>query len=493
MTFLAYLRAHRLRLIGATLVAAVATYFLVKYVRSGTILNNQYDDAYITYRYAIQLARGHGLVFNVGERTDAASSFSFTILLATLYRLGLHRLESVSTCIGIASAALTAAIVFYTSAGETRRWLAPAGMGLFSAYHGFISGWAGSGMETCFYAVLVTAVVARFFVCGRDDRWTVALVCLAALTRVEGILLAAGWLLTSLLQCDQPAARRRFLVHAGSFLAVVGAFYAFKSAYYGTLLPHSFLFKRVAVWYQPNREELWDRWTKFGTFVTLVAAGGLLCLRRVRSSVGLGAFLLLSAVSIVRGPWSGEVRYSVHLLPTLALLGALALERLRLTLWPIAFGLGLLLYGEAKSSHDHMQGWEQWYSGHQVCRRDVGRYVASHAPEGAEVMSSDLGSIAYQAIDQRFIDMIGLTSADVLGKYLARDNADDILQKKRPVFVADSLRGGQYNAILFVGGGATTDTLRPSRLGARLGVAPMAFSCTAPDGTVIGAAPMTVK
>jgi arabinofuranosyltransferase len=493
VTFLAYLRAHRLRLIGATLVTAVAAYLLIKDVTSGTILNNHYDDAYITYRYAIQLARGHGLVFNVGERTDAASSFSFTVLLSALYRLGLHRLESVSTCIGVASAALTAAVVFYTSAGATRRWLAPVGMGLFSAYHGFISGWAGSGMETCFYALVVTVVVARFFVCERDDGWTVALVCLAALTRVEGVLLAAGWLLTGLLQCADPAARRRFLLHAGSFFVVVGAFYTFKAAYYGTPLPHSFLFKRVALWYQPNREELVDRWTKYGAFVSLAAVGGLACLPRPRSSIGLGAFLLLSAVSIARGPWSGEVRYSVHLLPTLALLGALALERLRLTLWPLAFGLAFFLYLEATSSFGHMQEWEQWYSGHQVCRHQAGEYVARNAPAGAVVLSSDLGSIAYQAIDHSFIDMIGLTSADVLGRYLVRENADEILEAKRPTFVADSLKTGKYNAIQFVGGGATNEKIRPSSLGGRLVVGTMGFSCTAPDGTVIAAGSMMVK
>jgi len=490
---LAYVRAHRLRLVGAALVTAVAAYLLVKSVTSGTILNNQYDDAYITYRYAIHLARGQGLVFNVGERTDSASSFSFAVLLAVLYRLGLHGLEGVSTCIGVASAALTAATVFYAAAGSTRGWLAPLGMGVFSAYHGFISGWAGSGMETCFYALIVTVVVARFFVCGRSDRWTVALLCLSVLTRPEGVLLVAGWLLTSLLRCGERAARRRLLVQAGSLLAVAAVFYALKWAYYGTPLPHSFLFKRVALWYQPNRAELLDRWTKYATFASLVAAGGLVCLPRVSSSVGLGAFLLLSAVTIVRGPWSSEVRYSVHLLPTLALLAALALERLRRSLWPLAVGLGFLLYGEATSSFEHMRGSEQWYSGHEICRRQLGQYLASHLPDGAEVLSSDLGSIAYHAIDQSFVDMIGLTSADVLQKYLAGDNADDVLERKRPTWVADTFNGPRYNAIKFIGGGATVEPLRPSTMVARIDVGPPVLSCTSPDGQVFGVSKVTMR
>ena len=63
-------------------------------------LNNQYDDAYITYRYAVNLAQGHGLVFNQGERMDSASSLSYVLLLAGAHGLGLHDLETVASVIG---------------------------------------------------------------------------------------------------------------------------------------------------------------------------------------------------------------------------------------------------------------------------------------------------------------------------------------------------------------------------------------------------------
>jgi len=42
----------------------------------------QYDDAYITYRYAVNLAEGRGFVFNTYERVNSASSFLYTVLLA---------------------------------------------------------------------------------------------------------------------------------------------------------------------------------------------------------------------------------------------------------------------------------------------------------------------------------------------------------------------------------------------------------------------------
>src|SRR6476620_5659196 len=64
--------------------------------RCASCLLKHYDDAYITYRYARNLATGHGLVFNPGEATDSASSWLYTLLLALGYRLGVHDLPALS-------------------------------------------------------------------------------------------------------------------------------------------------------------------------------------------------------------------------------------------------------------------------------------------------------------------------------------------------------------------------------------------------------------
>jgi hypothetical protein len=43
-----------------------------------------YDDPYITYRYARNLADGHGFVYNLGERTLSTTTPFYTLLLAGL-------------------------------------------------------------------------------------------------------------------------------------------------------------------------------------------------------------------------------------------------------------------------------------------------------------------------------------------------------------------------------------------------------------------------
>src|SRR5207244_12236047 len=44
------------------------------------------DDAYISYRYAQNLARGNGLVFNPGERVEGYSNLLHVLLLAPFCR-----------------------------------------------------------------------------------------------------------------------------------------------------------------------------------------------------------------------------------------------------------------------------------------------------------------------------------------------------------------------------------------------------------------------
>ena len=46
------------------------------------------DDAYISYRYAENAAKGLGFVFNPGERVEGFTNFLWTLLLAVAFKLG---------------------------------------------------------------------------------------------------------------------------------------------------------------------------------------------------------------------------------------------------------------------------------------------------------------------------------------------------------------------------------------------------------------------
>ena len=45
------------------------------------------DDQYIIYRYAVNLANGHGFVFNPGEKIEGFSSFLYVVFMAGVFKL----------------------------------------------------------------------------------------------------------------------------------------------------------------------------------------------------------------------------------------------------------------------------------------------------------------------------------------------------------------------------------------------------------------------
>src|SRR5580700_1207941 len=76
---------------------------IIRILFAGRLLpDGLFDDAYITFRYAANLARGFGLVFNPGERVLGTTSPLFTFILAAGGRiLGTRYIEEMAVAGGI--------------------------------------------------------------------------------------------------------------------------------------------------------------------------------------------------------------------------------------------------------------------------------------------------------------------------------------------------------------------------------------------------------
>jgi arabinofuranosyltransferase len=116
------------------------------------------DDAYISYRYARNLFRGEGLVFNPGERTEGYSNFSYVLLTSLAFFVTGNEGVYFFACFLNLAFACVAFLVF---AGFLRERL---GNGL-AAVGGFLFVlclplWAavGSGMESCLLLLLYIAI-----------------------------------------------------------------------------------------------------------------------------------------------------------------------------------------------------------------------------------------------------------------------------------------------------------------------------------------------
>lgn len=142
------------------------------------------DDAFITFRYAENLANGHGLVFNPGDKpVEGYSNFLWMLLLSNLYKIGLPTPET-AKILGLILMAAAGAIWYFSYEKSEEGWLWLVGpLFLISPVTPF---WGLSGLELGLHAVLVAATVISF----QRQSWIAPfLLPLLILNRPEGFII----------------------------------------------------------------------------------------------------------------------------------------------------------------------------------------------------------------------------------------------------------------------------------------------------------------
>ncbi|HHW85365.1 MAG TPA: hypothetical protein GX400_04055 [Chloroflexi bacterium] len=151
------------------------------------------DDAFITFRYARNLAEGAGFVFNLGERVLGTTTPLFTILIAGFYQLRLEPTWMALLTTSLADAG-TSILIFLIVHRLSRNLIAGwIGASLYSFSTGSIT-FSGGGMETGLFVFLTMLSVYLFI--QRQSLLAATSAALATLTRPEGamVLLVMGCL-----------------------------------------------------------------------------------------------------------------------------------------------------------------------------------------------------------------------------------------------------------------------------------------------------------
>lgn len=121
------------------------------------------DDAYITYRYAENLAAGHGAVFNPGERVEGYTNFLWMLLLAGFHAGGIDT-EPASKVLGALCGAGTVLLTLLLArrlSGD--RWtLATLAAPVLLASTPTFAAWTVAGLETPLFTLLLLGSVLRF-------------------------------------------------------------------------------------------------------------------------------------------------------------------------------------------------------------------------------------------------------------------------------------------------------------------------------------------
>jgi hypothetical protein len=387
------------------------------------------DDALISYHYAQNLAAGHGLVYNVGERVEGYTNFLWTVLFAAIIALGG---DSVAWSY-LLGAALALAIVLLTYALGAR--LATAAVGLLAALIVATS----QGLFT----LLILAGAARYLTAERRPLPLAGaglLFALAALTRPEGVLvfgLTGLHLLASLwLQWSPPASRllppaSRLLppltAFAAAFLLIFAPYFLWRVSYYGDLLPNTFYAKTGGGVRQVLRGAAYAGGFALTLGGPLLLAIGMPWWRDWRAALASWRGYLLPLalaytayiVAVGGDHFRGE-RFFVPLLPWFALLladGFVAAYRRMpgrgAVVRNVATGLLIAFFAVAALLRTAplditIRGLDEsvWIW------RDIGWWVADNGPPGASIAAEGAGAPAFYS-RRTTIDMLGLTDRHI--------------------------------------------------------------------------------
>ena len=425
----------RLRHVGAGLFVAAVL------VRLGFALITGYtaDDAFITFRYAENLAWGNGFVYNIGERVLGTSSPLFTFLLAITTLL---RIPVIWAALGVSLAAsgLTALYLYRLS-----RALRLAHLAILPSL--LYIGWPRSivtdvsGMETAVFTFLVTA--AFYYQHRRLAIYALGMATLASVTRPEGLGLL-GLLLLYNLYRDRTLWRS----YLATPLIILGPWLLFSWFYFGSPLPHSITAKLAL-------------YSQFGTMPPLDALSYLLGLG---NPVGwlLLVLLVIGAWELNRAQNSGQLElvwivamllffslsrthlfhwYITPIYPIFFLFVAAAInliyQRMRIpvaqagrvgTALSLAILLALLFY-----SYRQVDYYREAQQTTERIHREIGIWLYAQTEPASVIAAEDIGYIGYYS-KRTILDRDGLVSPQALpfnrdGRYL------ELITERQPEYV----------------------------------------------------------
>ena len=393
------------------------------------------DDAFISFRYARNFARGEGLVWNAGEWVEGYTNFAWTLWMPLAFFLDLEPVLFAQLS-GLA-AYLVSLLAIWRAAqvlelGDVPSLVAVLVLGMTPTFAAYATG----GLETSLQAALLTssAAVALHIWRGRAATPQSAaalsvLLGLAVLTRLDSAAIGA-WIGLSALAIVLRSSGRGTSALAPvlaalvlPFCLLVGAWLAWKAGAYGELLPNTYYAKT-------GDEGAWRRGLSFLWMYTrsaalypalLVLIPGIIYAWRQRHAAALVGFGALGSwllyVASVGGDFM-EFRFLVAAMPlgTLVLVWVLwtAISSPLIRALVVATTLlGGLAHQTSFEGQDGVESIEQlashlthevqdWEGVGQALQRDLGERST------ARIATTAAGAIPYYA-DLPAVDMLGLT------------------------------------------------------------------------------------
>jgi len=426
-----------------------------------------FEDAFISFRYAYNLAAGHGLIFNAGEHVWGYSNFLWTVLLALGLICGFP-IAALAKYLGVFSATVIITALFCWFLKQDRRHTWPAlaaSLLLVTSTHFLIA--SQNGLETVFFTALMFLGIILFVDTISAEKkfpWYSICFLLASLTRPEGPLLivVAGFVeIILFLRFRKRVILERLGLAAAVFTVGYGAYILLMHAYYDAWLPNAFFVKVNLHGHYQFRQGI----NYLLSFLDDIRAAFLLWplfflltdRKRARQNAVIMLFLIAYLLFVVKVGGDFQVyfyRFMIPVLPLLFLLSGRGLLRLYELLQsfspgfakPICMAIAVVLiglnFGAVKSPIIPFYSQTatrtpvvienlklflrrpealkkkvcQWFSSESLDIQPmdmVGKVLGKKLKAGVSVATGQSGQIPFYLPDCKIVDMIGLMDDEV--------------------------------------------------------------------------------
>jgi arabinofuranosyltransferase len=382
------------------------------------------DDAFISFRYAENLSSGHGPVYNVGEKVEGYTSFSWVVLLALGNKVGFDTVL-LSKILGVIFS--VACIILLASAHRFVKHIDQKSAviaALFLGTYGVFTPWATSGMEVALFTFLVLlSLLLHLSTREADDSKRrlrlLGIICaLSALTRPEGVLIFAVLLADQLLRGIKK--RNGAVMHlALSFLAVYIPYFAWRYWYYGYPLPNTFYGKVGASFHQIIRgAQYLAEFAIPSLFLVVAAVVFTVLLKKQRTPGKLHLLLVMLAayasyVVLIGGDCMPAFRFLTPMAPVFCLVSGVVITSLIRAKIALTFAIVVVVFYNLAQ----MRSDEEIY--HHIRTdlvalngKEVGLWLRANLPPNAVIATNTAGSIPYFS-KLKTIDMLGMNDVHI--------------------------------------------------------------------------------
>ena len=454
--------------------------FRQSFIQLGDFPQYQYDDSYITYRYAHNLVYGSGFRFNLLDNSNSATAQIYALGLAGIHILLGKSFPDAANFLNISMLIVSCAVIYLYIVSIFRNIVGLL-VGLITAYIyasiGLVNFWLFSGMESISYISLILIFsLLPFFYNLKFDSWKrsskIVFLLLGSLTsifRLEAFPLVL--ISTTLFFLSARIHIKKILVYIAILVTPFFLQLIFWKIYYGDIIPEPIRYKSFSVYYISSVSQ------NFNSLITFYKENATLSFLFLVSVLLQFIYLILRKYDPPTLIFSLTVIIASNIL--LLFVAASDLFRYQLILYPIIFSSIIFLFrifvvpyasnllfvvlffililftstkiiNEQKSLFVSAYTSQQWWSYIQNSRIQAGKWLEINTPKNSRVLAADLGAIAYYNSSNVIIDGAGLVNQSLLDVIEKSESYSEYMQNSEIRFLVDGYSPNQPKAIEFI-------------------------------------------